>query len=124
VIRSSDEMHTAGRCRQGEGAMDAANLIKPCAGRLRRIALYRCHPRIEYHANMWKKDRSPRRRFQPGLLVLEPPVSQYPARYKEKYELHQVGADHRLSPRGSLPLDALSHRYITGPGFLPTSAIA
>ena len=119
IILFIDEMHTLVGAGASEGAMDAANLIKPALarGELHCIGATTLN---EYRKYV-EKDAALARRFQP-LLVEEPTVTDTISilrGIKEKYELHH-GV--RISDSALVAAATLSHRYITD-RFLPDKAI-
>ncbi|MEJ6396275.1 ATP-dependent chaperone ClpB [Yoonia sp. 208BN28-4] len=119
VILFIDEMHTLVGAGASEGAMDAANLIKPALarGELHCIGATTLN---EYRKYV-EKDAALARRFQ-SLLVEEPTVEDTISilrGIKEKYELHH---GIRISDSALVAASTLSHRYITD-RFLPDKAI-
>ncbi|MEQ3708686.1 ATP-dependent chaperone ClpB [Tateyamaria sp.] len=119
VILFIDEMHTLVGAGASEGAMDAANLIKPALarGELHCVGATTLN---EYRKYV-EKDAALARRFQP-VLVEEPTVEDTVSilrGIKEKYELHH-GV--RISDSALVTAATLSHRYITD-RFLPDKAI-
>ena len=119
IILFIDEMHTLVGAGAGEGAMDAANLIKPALarGELHCVGATTLN---EYRKYV-EKDAALARRFQP-VIIAEPTVEDTISilrGIKEKYELHH-GV--RISDSALVAAATLSHRYITD-RFLPDKAI-
>ena len=119
VILFIDEMHTLVGAGASEGAMDAANLIKPALarGELHCVGATTLN---EYRKYV-EKDAALARRFQP-VMIEEPTVEDTISilrGIKEKYELHH-GV--RISDSALVTAATLSHRYITD-RFLPDKAI-
>ncbi|MEX1309127.1 MAG: ATP-dependent chaperone ClpB [Candidatus Sulfomarinibacteraceae bacterium] len=119
VILFIDELHTLVGAGAAEGAMDAANLLKPALarGELRCIGATTLS---EYRKHI-EKDAALERRFQP-VLVGEPSVEETVGilrGLKEKYEVHH-GV--RIADAALVAAASLSNRYITD-RFLPDKAI-
>lgn len=119
IILFIDEMHTLVGAGKSDGAMDAANLIKPALarGELHCIGA----TTLDEYRKYVEKDAALARRFQP-VMVEEPTVEDTISilrGIKEKYELHH-GV--RISDSALVSAATLSHRYITD-RFLPDKAI-
>ena len=120
VVLFIDELHTViGAGATGEGAQDAANLLKPALarGELRCVGATTLD---EYRKHI-EKDAALERRFQP-VFVGEPTVESTIAilrGLKERYELHH---GIRVSDDAVVAAATLSHRYIAE-RFLPDKAI-
>jgi ATP-dependent Clp protease ATP-binding subunit ClpB len=120
VVLFIDELHTViGAGATGEGAQDAANLLKPALarGELRCVGATTLD---EYRKHI-EKDAALERRFQP-VFVGEPSVESTIAilrGLKERYEVHH-GV--RISDDAVVAAATLSHRYIAE-RFLPDKAI-
>ncbi|NOZ95844.1 MAG: ATP-dependent chaperone ClpB [Acidobacteria bacterium] len=119
VILFIDEMHTLVGAGAAEGAVDAANLLKPALarGELRCVGATTL---AEYRKHI-EKDAALERRFQP-VMVEEPSVEDTIAilrGLKEKYEVHH-GV--RITDGAIVAAATLSHRYITD-RHLPDKAI-
>ena len=119
IICFIDELHTIVGAGAAEGAVDAANLLKPplARGELRCIGATTLD---EYRKHV-EKDAALERRFQP-VMVREPSVEDTIAilrGLKEKYEVH-----HKVKIKDAALVAAavLSHRYISD-RFLPDKAI-
>jgi ATP-dependent Clp protease ATP-binding subunit ClpB len=119
VILFIDEIHTLVGAGAAEGAIDAANLLKPALarGELRAIGATTLS---EYRKHI-EKDAALERRFQP-VLVEEPSVEETISilrGLKERYEVHH-GV--RITDAAIVAAATLSNRYITD-RFLPDKAI-
>ncbi len=119
IILFIDEMHTLVGAGKADGAMDAANLIKPALarGELHCIGA----TTLDEYRKYVEKDAALARRFQP-IVVEEPTVSDTVSilrGIKDKYEMHH-GV--RISDSALVAAATLSHRYITD-RFLPDKAI-
>ncbi|MGB7241712.1 MAG: ATP-dependent chaperone ClpB [Sulfitobacter sp.] len=119
IILFIDEMHTLVGAGKADGAMDAANLIKPALarGELHCVGA----TTLDEYRKYVEKDAALARRFQP-VMVQEPTVEDTVSilrGIKEKYELHH-GV--RISDSALVAAATLSHRYITD-RFLPDKAI-
>jgi len=114
-----DELHTIVGAGAAEGAVDAANMLKPmlARGELRAVGATTLD---EYRKHI-EKDAALERRFQP-IFVGEPSVEDTIAilrGLKERYEAHH-GV--RIRDAALVAAAVLSHRYITD-RFLPDKAI-
>jgi ATP-dependent Clp protease ATP-binding subunit ClpB len=119
IILFIDEMHTIVGAGAAEGAVDAANLLKPmlARGELRCVGATTLD---EYRKHV-EKDPALERRFQP-IMVGEPTVDDTIAilrGLKERYEVHH-GV--RIQDSALVAAAVLSHRYIAD-RFLPDKAI-
>lgn len=119
IVLFIDEIHTLVGAGGGEGAMDAANILKPALarGELRAIGA----TTLDEYQKYFEKDKALERRFQ-KVLVDEPDTESAISilrGIKEKYETHhQV----RIKDDAIIAAVELSQRYITN-RFLPDKAI-
>jgi ATP-dependent Clp protease ATP-binding subunit ClpB len=119
VILFMDELHTIVGAGAAEGAVDAANLLKPmlARGELRAVGA----TTLDEYKKHVEKDPALERRFQP-ITVGEPTVADTIAilrGLKEKYEAHHGVA---ITDDALVAAANLSHRYIAD-RFLPDKAI-
>lgn len=114
-----DEIHTLVGAGGGEGAMDAANILKPALarGELRAIGA----TTLDEYQKYFEKDKALERRFQ-KVMVDEPDIESAISilrGIKEKYEAHHKV---RIKDEAIIGAVSLSNRYITN-RFLPDKAI-
>lgn len=119
IVLFIDEIHTLVGAGGGEGAMDAANILKPALarGELRAIGA----TTLDEYQKYFEKDKALERRFQ-KIMVDEPDTESAISilrGIKEKYETH-----HKVQIKDEAIIAAveLSQRYITN-RFLPDKAI-
>ena len=119
IILFIDEIHTLVGAGGGEGAMDAANILKPALarGELRAIGA----TTLDEYQKYFEKDKALERRFQ-KVMVDEPDTESAISilrGIKEKYETHHKV---RIKDEAIIAAVELSERYITN-RFLPDKAI-
>src|SRR3712207_820968 len=119
VILFMDELHTIVGAGAAEGAVDAANLLKPmlARGELRAVGA----TTLDEYKKHVEKDAALERRFQP-IYVGQPSVEDTIAilrGLKERYEAHHKVT---ITDAALIAAATLSHRYITD-RFLPDKAI-
>lgn len=119
IILFIDEIHTLVGAGGGEGAMDAANILKPALarGELRAIGA----TTLNEYQKFFEKDKALERRFQ-RVMVDEPTVEDAISilrGLKDRYETHHHV---RIKDDAIIAAVELSHRYITD-RFLPDKAI-
>src|SRR3979490_1126822 len=119
VILFIDELHTLVGAGAAEGAIDAANLLKPALARgdLRAIGATTLD---EYRKHI-EKDAALERRFQP-VMVKEPSVEDAISILRGLRERYEVHHGVRIKDSAIVAAAVLSHRYITD-RFLPDKAI-
>jgi ATP-dependent Clp protease ATP-binding subunit ClpB len=119
VVLFIDELHTIVGAGAAEGAVDAANLLKPmlARGELRAIGATTLD---EYRKHI-EKDAALERRFQP-VYVGEPSVEDTIAILRGLKERYQVHHKVRIQDSALVAAATLSHRYIAD-RFLPDKAI-
>jgi ATP-dependent Clp protease ATP-binding subunit ClpB len=119
IVLFIDEIHTLVGAGGGEGAMDAANILKPALarGELRAIGA----TTLDEYQKYFEKDKALERRFQ-KVIVDEPTINSAISilrGIKDKYEAHHKV---RIKDEAVIAAVELSQRYITN-RFLPDKAI-
>jgi ATP-dependent Clp protease ATP-binding subunit ClpB len=119
IVLFIDEIHTLVGAGGGEGAMDAANILKPALarGELRAIGA----TTLNEYQKFFEKDKALERRFQ-KVFIDEPQVEDAISilrGLKDRYETHHHV---RIKDEAIIAAVELSHRYITD-RFLPDKAI-
>ncbi|WP_422079799.1 ATP-dependent chaperone ClpB [Ulvibacterium sp.] len=119
IVLFIDEIHTLVGAGGGQGAMDAANILKPALarGELRAIGA----TTLDEYQKYFEKDKALERRFQ-KVMVYEPDTESAISilrGIKEKYEAHHKV---RIKDEAVIAAVELSQRYITN-RFLPDKAI-
>ncbi|HEX8576549.1 MAG TPA: ATP-dependent chaperone ClpB [Flavobacterium sp.] len=119
IVLFIDEIHTLVGAGGGEGAMDAANILKPALarGELRAIGA----TTLDEYQKYFEKDKALERRFQ-KIMIDEPDTESAISilrGIKEKYETHHKV---QIKDEAIIAAVALSQRYITN-RFLPDKAI-
>ena len=119
IVLFIDEIHTLVGAGGGEGAMDAANILKPALarGELRAIGA----TTLNEYQKFFEKDKALERRFQ-KVMIEEPNVEDAISilrGLKDRYETHHHV---RIKDEAIIAAVELSHRYITD-RFLPDKAI-
>src|SRR5438552_3004644 len=119
IILFIDEIHTLVGAGGGEGAMDAANILKPALarGELRAVGA----TTLTEYQKFFEKDKALERRFQ-KVMIDEPSVEDAISilrGLKDRYETHHHV---RIKDEAIIAAVELSHRYITD-RFLPDKAI-
>ncbi|CAM4305269.1 ATP-dependent chaperone ClpB [Zobellia nedashkovskayae] len=119
IVLFVDEIHTLVGAGGGQGAMDAANILKPALarGELRAIGA----TTLDEYQKYFEKDKALERRFQ-KVIVNEPDTESAISilrGIKEKYEAHHKV---RIKDEAVIAAVELSQRYITN-RFLPDKAI-
>jgi ATP-dependent Clp protease ATP-binding subunit ClpB len=119
IVLFIDEIHTLVGAGGGEGAMDAANILKPALarGELRAVGA----TTLNEYQKFFEKDKALERRFQ-KVMIEEPSIEDAISilrGLKDRYEMHHHV---RIKDEAIIAAVELSHRYITD-RFLPDKAI-
>lgn len=119
IVLFIDEIHTLVGAGGGEGAMDAANILKPALarGELRAVGA----TTLNEYQKFFEKDKALERRFQ-KVMIEEPSVEDAISilrGLKDRYETHHHV---RIKDEAIIAAVELSHRYIAD-RFLPDKAI-
>src|SRR6201995_2390845 len=119
IVLFIDEMHTLAGAGAAQGAVDAANLLKPmlARGELRCVGA----TTLDEYRKYIEKDAALERRFQ-QVLVEEPSVEDTIAILRGLQERYEVHHDVRITDSALVSAASLSDRYITA-RFLPDKAI-
>ena len=119
IILFIDEIHTLVGAGAGEGAMDAANLLKPALarGELRAIGATTLNEYQKY----FEKDKALERRFQ-MVMIDEPSVEDTISILRGSKERYEVHHHVRIKDSAIVAAAQMSNRYITN-RFLPDKAI-
>ena len=119
IILLIDEIHTLVGAGKGEGAMDAANILKPALarGELRSIGA----TTLDEYQKYFEKDKALERRFQ-KVMVNEPDEMSAIAILRGLKELYENHHKVRIRDEAIIAAVQLSERYITD-RFLPDKAI-
>ncbi|MEX0829384.1 MAG: ATP-dependent chaperone ClpB [Nitrospirales bacterium] len=119
ILLFIDELHTVVGAGAAEGAMDAANLLKPMLAR-GELHLIGATTLDEYRKHI-EKDAALERRFQP-VVVDQPSVEDTISILRGLRERYEVHHGVRIKDSALVAAARLSHRYI-GDRFLPDKAI-